>query len=519
MRHLKIACCVAVGSLLHSGTANASDIDTTAVITLPSQATVLKKAPAASPTVPGATPGNVPAVKPITVSDQSSQPGPGTSTSVLSGGEVVLQAPPPPTKPVGPLSGLGNYLLDNGIQVGVLIDDFSLDQIHTGLVPHAWMSSGDIKYHLGLDLDKILDIPNTKINFDETEYILTHNDFDFVTKSNSFFFPGAGGDQPTMLSRLSIENFSMDHHLDVEVGRMNPIFNFMMPTFCGLCFNGTQARNAIFPGPDAQVWGGRAAYSLNPHETLQGGLYESDLYDFQNTNGWSFSTKHATGYVAVANYINETTFLDDTNPLKLEVGMFHNSAQYTDPLANSDGTSHILNPGGTELVHRGGKTGAYAQARKAVWSEGGALGNPFAENLAVYGTLFVTPGPGVSYPLEAMTGVELSNFIPNQPFWMFGVGLHYAMVGKQQALYEQQMRVVLGGADVSTPRNMLSPGVSLRFPVTDNAIAQVFGEYFINQDASYIPAAQRPQDGWFVGLRFTIDLGKALGLNAGGLFF
>jgi porin len=311
----------------------------------------------------------------------------------------------------------------------------------------------------------------------------------------------------------------MDHRLDVEVGRMNPIFNFMVPTFCALCFNGTQARNADFPGPDAQVWGGRVAYSLTPHDTIQGGMYENDLYVFEHTNGWYFSTNHAIGYIGLANYVHETTFLDDADPIKVEIGMFHNSASYSDPLYNTDGTSHVVNPFGTVLTHKGGLTGGSVQVRKVVWSPSGSVGNPFAENLALYGSLFITPGTGVSYPVEALAGAEISNFMPNQPFWSLGVGVHYAMIGQQQALYEQQIRVVLGGPNVKTPQNMWSPTVALRFPLTQYIVGQVFAEYYINQDSSYIPTAQRPTNGWFVGMRMTFDLGKALGLNSGGLFF
>lgn len=437
------------------------------------------------------------------------------SDPLAPNGDVVRGAPPPP-RAIGPLSYFGNYLIDHGIHVDIFADDFYLREIRTGLVPNKSMNAGDIKYHLGLDLDQILGIPNTHLNFDETQYTAKYHAFNFVNYSNSFFFPGAGGDKPTMLSRLSLETSFLNDHLHVEVGRMNPIFNFMTPLFCGACFNGTQARNADFPGPDAQAWGGRAAYKLSPNDTVQVGLYENDLYVFQNTDGWYFSTKHATGYIALANYMHETTFLDDTHPLKLEVGMFHNSAPYTDPVLNTDGSSQVSNPFGTALVHSEGTTGAYTQFRKVIWSEDGALGNPFAQNVAIYGSLFATPGDGVSYPLEAITGVEWSNFVPGQPFWMFGIGLHYAMVGNEKALYEQQMRTFLGGPNVPTPQHMFDPTVVLRFPISQFAIAQPYAFYFINQDQSYIPSAQRQKDGWFVGFRVTVNVGGALGLSAGG---
>jgi porin len=400
-----------------------------------------------------------------------------------------------------------------------MADDFFLHEIQTGRVPNMSMNSGDIKYSITLDLDRILDIPNTTLNIDETQYILSHHAFGFVFYSNSYFFPGAGGYNTTMLSRLSLESNFLDHHLDVEVGRINPIFSFMQPTFCGLCFNGTQARNADFPGPDAQAWGGRVAYHLNPSDTVQVGAFENDLYIFQHTNGWDFSTKHATGYIVAANYVHRTSFFDDAKPIRLEIGAFHNSAQYTDPVLNTDGTSQFQNPFGKPLVHLGGYTGVYTQVRKVVWSQAGALGNPFAENLALYGAVFVTPGAGVSYPVEIEAGTELANFIPNHPLWTIGAGVHYAEVGLQKAQAEQQIRVLIGGPNVKTPRNMISPLVDVFFPVTPFAFGQAFAEYYINQDSSYIPAPTPPKNGWFVGFRVTVDIGKALGLSAGGLPF
>jgi porin len=425
-------------------------------------------------------------------------------------------APPPPPRPVGPLAPLGTYLNDHGVQVGVFVDNFFLRQITTGLVPNQNMNSGDIKTHIGLDLEKIIGVPKTRLNFDETFYMLSYQAFDFVKYSNSYFFPGAGGAKPTMLSRLTIETDLFNDRLHIEVGRMNPIFNFMTPLYCGACFNGTQARNANFPGPDAQAWGGRAAYKLTPHDTIQGGLYENDLYIFQNTNGWDFSTKNATGYIAAANFVHETTFMDDTHPVKFEIGMYHNSELNTDPLYNTDGSSHILNPLGTALQHGGGITGGFAQFRKVVWSPEGSLGNPFAQNIAVYGAAFLAPGAGISYPVEGLIGVEWSNFIPNQPFWMVGLGLHYAMVGDEKALFEQQMRTLLGGPNVATKQHMFSPTAVLRFPITQFVIAQPYAFYFINQDQSYIPSAKIQKDGWFIGVRATLNFGGALGLSAGG---
>jgi porin len=432
---------------------------------------------------------------------------------------AVLKGFPPPGQLSGPLSGVGNDLSDHGIHVGILLDDFFLHEISTGRVSNASMNSGDIKYSVTLDLDRILGIPNTTLNIDETQYILSHHAFGFVLYSNSYFFPGAGGYDTTMLSRFSIQSSLLNHHLDVEVGRINPIFYFMQPTFCGLCFNGTQARNADFPGPDAQAWGGRVAYHVTPSDTVQIGAFENDLYIFQHTNGWDFSTKHATGYIGALNYVHRTSFFDNATPVRLEIGMFHNSARYTDPVLNTDGTSQFQNPFGKALVHLGGYTGVYAQIHKTVWSQPGALGNPFAKNLALFGSIFVTPGQGVSYPLEIEAGSEFANFIPNHPFWTLGGGVHYAMIGTQKALAEQQIRVLIGGPNIATPRNMTSPFAYLFFPVTQYAIGQAFAEYYFNQDSSYIPAPTPPKNGWFVGFRVTLDIGKALGLSAGGMPF
>ena len=441
------------------------------------------------------------------------QPDPDLSNPESPDGDF---APPPPLRPVGPLSNVGKELDDHGIQIGIFADEFALRQIRTGLVPNQNMNSADIKTHVGLDLEKILGIPNTRLNFDETIYALSNHAFNYVLYSNSYFFPGAGGYNTTMLSRLSLESDFLNGRLHVEVGRMNGIFNFMTPLYCGACFNGTQARNAYFPGPDAQVWGGRAAYKLTAHDTIQAGLYENDLYVFQNTNGWYFSTNHATGYVAVANYQRQTTFMDDAYPVKMEIGAYHNSAANADPLYNVDGTSHVLNPYGKILVHEQGITGGFAQVRKTIWSADGALGNPFAQNVAIYGAAFLAPGAGISYPVEGLVGVEWENFVPNQPFWMVGLGLHYAMVGNEKALYEQQMRVLLGGPNVATQQHMFSPTAVLRFPITQFVIAQPFAFYFINQDQSYVPSAKIQKDGWFVGARVTVNLGGALGLSAGG---
>jgi len=517
MKFLTIASCLVVGLSVQSMPAASAESSPASVSALqvPSDSATQKKKKIASVKKTHLNPRALRAQAPGPIPPGGALP-PGPPPGGAPDGEPPGAGPsglPPLPKSIGPLTPIGDALKAHGIETGVRIDNFSLHTINTGLVPNKTMNAGDVKYHVGLDLEQILGIPKTRINFDETEYMLSSNGFNFVFFSNSFFFPGAGGAKPTMLSRLTIESDIDRFH--IEIGRMNPIFSFMNPLFCGACFNGTQARNAFFPGPDASAWGGRAAYTLSPTDTVQVGMFENDLYIFQQTNGWDFSTANAKGYIALANYMHETTFLTDDHPWKLELGAFHNSAPNTDPVYNTDGSSQVFNPFGTPRVHQEGITGGFAQVRKVIWSPEGSRGNFFAENVAVYGSLFVTPGSGISYPVEAITGIEWSNFIPGQPFWMIGAGLHYAMVGEQKALFEQQFRVLLGGPSVRTPQHMFDPTIVVRFPITPYIIAQPFAFYFINQDQSYIPAPTRQKDGFFVGARVTFLLGSLLGLDSG----
>ena len=95
-------------------------------------------------------------------------------------GVPVFKGFPPPGQLSGPLSGIGNDLSDHGVHVGILVDDFFLHDIQTGRTPNVSMNSGDIKYSVTLDLDRILGIPNTTLNIDETQYILSHHAFGYV---------------------------------------------------------------------------------------------------------------------------------------------------------------------------------------------------------------------------------------------------------------------------------------------------------------------------------------------------
>jgi porin len=407
----------------------------------------------------------------------------------------------------------GDTLQDHGINIGIVYTDLFLRNLATGL--DRWKSAnyGAVGYDVTLDLDKIAGIPDTKLNLIITQNLLQENSSSYTFKVNNAFFPGIVTVTPTALNKLSVETGFFDRKLDVEIGRMSPTTNFFLPSYCGFCYASTPAITLDQPGITAAgVWGGRAEFDLDSQNKFQAELAENDGYVFQHTDGWYFSTRHANGYIGIASWQHKETFQNSAYPANWEIGAYRDSAEYDDPIYNVDGTSKIFNPAGKVLVHRDGTNGVYAQFRKVVWT-GGARSFMGPETLALYGGTFITPGAGQSYPVEAYGGAEITGFVPQSPLLMAGVGLQYIRLGDRRALYEQQIRMALGGAKVKTAQDMFAPNVHMRIPLTPFALLQPFAVYFINPNNAIIPSRTEQKNGWFLGINLLVNIGGALGID------
>lgn len=444
---------------------------------------------------------------------------------------VAMSIPSPPRSEGapewhGPLATMGKVLDERGIDLGLIFTNAYFANPSTGISPGKSANFGALFMKARIDLDKLIGIPDTQINFIESWNRPAHNTKSYLFQTGSAFTPFAVEPESTDLVKLTLSHDLFDKRLHIEYGRMNLNDDFMVSSMCSGCVNSTMANTLDAPGITKSVWGGRIAYALSRDTHLGLGVLEDNPNIWQNTTGWDWSTRSRTGWIAVANVLHEKDFADANYPLKAEAGIYHRTTPYQDALYNVDGSSQALNPSGTPLEHKNGTWGVYGQARRVVWRAEEANG-PIPPNVALYGGAFVTPGRGQSYPIEAYGGAEYGGFLSNNPAAMFGSTVRYIRLSSERALYEQQARAAFtstlnaetGGAvpivNQGVARNTFTFDVHAQYGLAPGVLLQGFAQYFLHPNTAVLASYSTTpiRSGWMVGAFLLIDFGKILGLS------
>lgn len=458
--------------------------------------------------------------------DNAAVPSAAPSTALGSealGSKAVPAGPGAPPLPAGPLTDLGNRLRDAGYTLGLTMVNLNFHNPSTGITPNQYGNYGMLFMSAELDLDKLIGLWSTQFNITEVYNRPSHNESSYLFMTGSGFTPFPVITTTTDLAKLTLSHRLLDGKLRVEYGRMNLSNDFMVRTMCGGCILSAPATVLNAPGVSKSSWGGTVRLNLPGGRSAGLGILQHNPTHWQRTNGWHWLRGRSEGYIAIANYTRRRSFDAARYPNKLEVGAFHTSASYNDPLYNTDGSSQVQNPAGTPLRHRGRTGGGYIQGRQ-VLARGAnrAFGPP--QNLAAYGGLVVTPGASQTYPVEAYAGTEWSGFVPFNPLAMVGVSARYIQLSERRAQFEQQVR-----AGYTTGINMATEGA---VPVVDEPVerhmflfdvhAQIglLPGVFVAANLQYlknpnalIPATTRPiRSGFMYGITVVADIGVLSGL-------
>ena len=438
-------------------------------------------------------------------------------------GSKVVPAAPGPGLPPGPLTEVGNKLRDNGVSLGATLFNLNYHNPSTGIQQGQSGNYGMLFLSAGFDLGKIAGLSDTEVNVTEVWNRPAHNSDTYLFQTGSAFTPFPVVTTAWDLANLTVSHRMMDRRLKLEFGRMNLNTEFMVGNMCRGCILSAPATVLNEPGISKSVWGAKARYDLDPDSTVGLGVIEDNPDAWQKSNGSDWSRGRSIGYIAVANYTQRKGFGDTRHPHRLEGGLFYASAAYDDPLLNADGSSHVQNPTGQAMKHRG-KWGGYFQGRKVYWSgQGGAFGTP--ENLAGYGGVVLSPGRGVRYSTEAYIGTEWSGFMPANPLAMIGTTARYIRMTSRQALFEQQVRAgftealnaMSGGAvpvvDEALPRNMFLFDVHGRIGVVPGVFVESYVQYLRNPNAIIPATTSRISNGYMFGINLLVDFGVLSGLS------
>jgi len=426
----------------------------------------------------------------------------------------------------GPLAGFGNWLDKYGVNLGFLFTNGYFANPSTGASTGKSANYGALFMSATVDLDKLIGIPNTQINFVEAWDRPAHNTRTYLFQTGSAFTAFPVQSESNDLVKFTLSHELFDKRLHIEYGRMNLTDNFMVSTMCSGCVVSTPAITLNAPGVTKSVWGGYVSWKLTPHTKLGMSVIEDNSDNWTTTEGWDWSTRTRAGLIGVANLTHSTDFRDTRLPTKYEIGVYHKTTPYTDSLYNTDGSSQALNPSGTPLKHTGGTWGFYGQGRQVVWRDANANG-PVPRNLAAYAGAFITPGSGQAYPIEAYTGIEYGGFLKNNPVALVGTTVRYIRLSGARAQYEQQARYAFtsmlnaasGGAvpvvDSSVARNTFALDVHGQFGIAPGMLVQGFAQYFVHPNTSALASVSQAQtrSGWMIGAFLVIDIGRLTGLS------
>ncbi|EIZ78100.1 Carbohydrate-selective porin [Novosphingobium sp. Rr 2-17] len=418
-----------------------------------------------------------------------------------------------PMPPSGPLSEMRRSLNAAGFDLGVLFANLFQYAPSYGLTPGKTANFGAVSFTATADLEALISVPHTRLKIIETVNFPTHNADTFLFTLSNAFNPSPVVDSRTDLTRFTIQTDLLNDRLHIEGGRMGLAIDFMKRGTCGGlgCFNSTQAVSVGLPGVALASWGGRVAYDLSSTLTTQFGIIDDNETNWQNGSGWDWGRGNSQGYIAIWNLSRSSDFMRDRLPLTYEVGAFRRSASYVDPVSNTDGSSHVLNPGGTPRTYSGGTNGVYGQARKVIWRTPASDEPIFPENIAIYGGAFSVFGEGQAYPFEGFAGIDWGGFWSKNPVANVGVSVHLLRLSEERAQYEREIRLVTSGLDQRQPKNTYALEAHGRLGLGRWAIAELAADYYINPNNSVIPGP-RQSDGWMLTSALIVDIGSALGL-------
>ena len=452
---------------------------------------------------------------------QNNTPSSGTAYQAIGGqgtnavnpkNEVSIPAPISQPVQTGLFPGIGNTLLDDGIDIHGLIFDHFLANTTAGPIPGNTTNLGVAAPAVDIDLNKIAGIRGATVHVEDTIFFAKNNNPNSVVDVDGVI--NAYQTLPTLtsstLSVLSYEQMLLNDKLDIEIGRTNIHRSFFIPN--GLDpFNGISTTLAVdgdlvpIPFP---VWAARAAYHLTPTWFLQGGVYE-DIYIRPTDNGYPLGATSASGAIALGEVNYRSEFENARYPANMELGFLYDSRSGQTNLKGS-GVPYVAAVDGPNY----GNAGVfYFQGQKVLW-RGAAVPKARPANIAIYGSVDAAVQKPQPIDMDAIVGMTFTGFIPGRLSDVFGVEIHYQRLSAAEANHETQNQMLAAGPGQPQSRNNYGFETTASIAITRSLSIAPYVQYFVHPDGyvvSLLP--RRPSDGFITGATLILSIGRFLGTS------
>ncbi|MFJ7141362.1 carbohydrate porin [Pseudomonas protegens] len=415
--------------------------------------------------------------------------------------DCLADAPAAPRS--GPLSGLGNYLADQGITPHVQFLSLAMKNLDTGPRPHSFGNSGDLFVGADINLGTFAGLDGAALHFEQTLFILDHQ----TGVPTSRNWQGAAGSYfggapihndltSNQLSLLTYQQTWLDGQVDLSLGRTNArryfyIYNCESTITCNDPI--IDSSTGILPPPYGS-WGGYLKYQLTPQWYVHGGAFESNPVDYlKERKGLDFSTDDASGTSLLLGIGSQNR---DAYSSHYELNGFYNTSKQVDPLTGAMAF---------------GSGGAFFKFQQSLWRADVGTGTA-PQALLLFGSLSVAADD--KQPFSQFAEAGLTYLAPfDRPQDKLNLKASYLRLNDHQLRFQQQARTANGGDPRLGERNVYALEANAHIALTRQLALEPSVQYLINPDNFYNPEARELSgNGFVVGLQVTLDVGSLLGL-------
>jgi porin len=440
----------------------------------------------------------------------------GAGIAALAGLPGALYAQTVPlrtTDTTGPLTPLGQTLDDLGIRIrSQLVDEFAANPV--GGVTQGNTNVGQLQLGASFNLDKIVGWKGAQFHI---TFVRDYGDSQATTLGGTFIKTQEIYKNIYQINRMGVFALEqkLDHDkIDIFVGRLgSTTFYGRLANSCnfqsGISCSVPQILNssAGVTFPTSATWGANVRARIGSDIYVEAGAFEVDPY-IQDTSGFYWSTKHATGFSVPFEAAKGIYDLDKSRyPSSIKIGGYYSTAPFNDPFLNTKGQSIGLH-GGTPLPADHIRHGVYIMGEKAIWRPS----ERDARSLAIFGGWIQPLEDEEVMRTQVYGGAVLRAPLYSRPHDILSFETSYFRLSDKELAFLDDARIRAGGSGLTRQNEyafeldysaLLYRGVRL----APNVL------YIVNPDDSVLPKTKFvPRNEVVLGLKFTLNLSGLLGL-------
>ncbi|MEG3083023.1 carbohydrate porin [Sphingomonas sp. PB2P12] len=371
--------------------------------------------------------------------------------------------------------------------------------------------AGQVYAGLDFDMDRIAGIAGGKIHVAVTN---RHGDsLSNLAIGNNTSVQEIWGTQNTHLAILTWEQTFLQGKLDVEAGKSTANVSFLnSPLYCNFqsnsaCGNPTfifkVSNFTYFP---ASSWMAQATGHITDKVYLHAGVYEVNPDRKRaDDDGFSFSTKNATGVIVPWELGYGTDFSNDHLPRHYAVGGWFDRGDYTDPLRDAQGGLAVLT--GQPYATQHGRSGMFFRFDQMLTRP-----DPKSERgLSMFGVAMANLSGRVTETHYLEMGLVQTGTFAGRDKDTIGFVLNDQHFSDLALDNIRAARVSAGGSpDIPHDQYMMELAYGAQLNPSIRISPNV--QYIVHPDQTSVPfRTSNIHDAFVVGFKFTVDAATLLG--------